>query len=176
MAAISNTSRTPSTPKPPSLKKSSSGSQSSKSQKSITGFFQKKTAETSQENPRLPAGKKSSKVSSSSLTPAPSSDAPEYPEEMDGLVTGTDAQEKSTGLPSPITPLDGGKTAASRNPIKLPFGFSSPSRKVSWMFILRISWIDRSLSRQRKQLHMPNLGTRMRMKTWLRLRSEEGGL
>lgn len=167
MATISNTSRTPSTPKPPSLKKSSSGSQSSKSQKSITGFFQKKSADTCQENPELPAPtKKLSKVSSSSLTPAPSSDGPEYPEEMEGLVAGKDAQEKSTGLPSPITPLDGGKTAASRNPIKLPFGFSSPSRKVSWiLLVLGISWIDRYLFRQRKPLVMPNLGTRMRMKT-----------
>ncbi len=136
MATISNTSRTPSTPKPPPLKKSSSGSQSSKSQKSITGFFQKKSAETSQESPSLPApAKKLSRGSSLSLTPAPSSDAPEYPEEMEGLIVGKDAEEKSTGLPSPITPLDEGKTAASRNPIKLPFGFSSPSRKVSKFLI-----------------------------------------
>lgn len=166
MATISNTSRTPSTPKPPSLKKSPSGSQSSKSQKSITGFFQKKSAETSQENPKLRApAKKLSQVSSSSLTPAPSSDVPEYPEEMEGLVTGKDSQEKSTGLPSPITPLDGGKTDASRNPIKLPFDFSSPSRKVSWILILRISWTDKYIFRQRKPLAMQNLGTRMRMKT-----------
>lgn len=136
MATISNASRTPSTPKPPPLKKSSSGSQSSKSQKSITGFFQKKSAENSQESPRLPApAKQLSKGSSSSLTPAPSSDAPEYPEEMEGLVIGKDAEEKSTGLPSPITPLDGGKIATSRNPIKLPFGFSSPSRSVSRILI-----------------------------------------
>lgn len=166
MATISNTSRTPSTPKPPTLKKSSSGSQSSKSQKSITGFFQKKSAETSQENPRLPAPiKKLSKSSSSSLTPAPSSDAPEYPEEMEGLVIGKDAREKSTGLPSPITPLDGGKTATSRNSVKLPFGFSSPSRNVSWIPTLRINQIDRILFRQRKLLVMPNRGTKMRMKT-----------
>lgn len=151
MATISNTSCTPSTPNPPSLKKSSSRSQLSKSQKSITGFFQKKSAETSQENSRLSApGKKLSRGSSSSLTPAPSSDTPEYPEEMEGLVIGKDADEKSTGLPSPITPLDGGKTAASRNPVKLPFGFSSPSRKVSRMLILRITRVDRSLVRQRK--------------------------
>lgn len=151
MATISTTSRTPSTPKPPPLKKSSSGSQSSKSQKSITGFFQKKSAETSQESPRLPApAKKLSRGSSLSLTPAPSSDAPEYPEEMEGLVIGNDAEEKSTGLPSPITPLDGGKTAASRNPIKLPLGFSSPSRNVSKILIPRTARVDRSRFRQRK--------------------------
>lgn len=145
MATISNTSRTPSTPKHPPLKKSSSGSQSSKSQKSITGFFQKKLAETCQESPILPApAKKLSRDPSSSLTPAPSSDALEYPEEMDGLVIGKDAGEKSTGLPSPITPLNGGKVAASQNPINLPFGFSSPSRKVSKILKPRTARIDRS--------------------------------
>ena len=118
---------------PPSLKKSSS-SQTAKSQSSIANFFQKKTSH----EPQLPingfakesTGKISSKasISTSSLTPAPSSDAPEYEQE-----TGTERPEGkplAIGLPSPVTPAGATIKHERSNGVGASKGFYSPSRKV----------------------------------------------
>ncbi|MCJ1470515.1 DNA mismatch repair protein msh6 [Pseudocyphellaria aurata] len=125
MASTPRPSRPLSTQKPPTLKKSSSGSQSSKSQKSITGFFQKRPTGTPQANAVLPSrdlhstthsnGKEQSvslkNASSSSLTPAPSSDSLEELETIATLQTMAmeddledELDELINGLPSPITP------------------------------------------------------------------------
>ncbi|MCJ1471944.1 DNA mismatch repair protein msh6 [Lambiella insularis] len=116
------------TPQTPSLKQSTSSS--SKNQKSILGFFQKRPVEALQPNingaskVNAASNKKKLVQRSSigvcqSLTPAPSSDAPE--EEQDVIVTG-----KPNGLPSPITPASEenniGQAAANETS-------NSPSRK-----------------------------------------------
>ena len=137
-----------STPKanPPSLKKSTSGSQSSKDQKSILGFFQKKSGD----GPRLPVitqpkvngstlpvngprrtalPKGSVRGSSSSLTPAPSSDALEEPDEQENIKVGEPPPGDVMGLPSPITPAVSAAGGVLDEDDILP-SFSSPSRKV----------------------------------------------
>ena len=141
---------------PPSLKKSTSNSQSGKNQSSIASFFQKKsapvaaTATLKMEEPYLPANgiakstafKKSPKGSSQSLTPAPSSDAPEYADEKES--TPTIAKEKSTvnGLPSPVTPAEVTIKDEQKNGHEPSKGFYSPSRKAGLPFFLcGIHWL-----------------------------------
>ena len=121
---------------PPSLKKSNSSSQSGKNQSSIANFFQKKGAT----EPALPingfAKASSAKhspiepTSTSSLTPAPSSDAPEYGDETPSLKK--DKLSEINGLPSPVTP---GGTLTKKEHVhghEAPKGFYSPSRKVDY--------------------------------------------
>lgn len=118
---------------PPSLKKSTS-SQSAKNQSSIASFFQKKTGT----EPELPvngfakdsAAKSSPKasISTSSLTPAPSSDAPEYEEETPS--GSTQRKPIAIGLPSPVTPAGDRVKHEQSNGLEAPKSFYSPSRKV----------------------------------------------
>lgn len=150
MASTSNTPRpSSSTPKPPTLNKSLSGSQSSKSQKSITGFFQKRPTGTPQANARLPSRvhnsttpsvtieqsvpvEKAIRGSSSSLTPAPSSDSLEELETIETAAIEADLGDVLNGLPSPITPASGAASGDGlRNSLKMTPAFSSPSRKAS---------------------------------------------
>ena len=119
---------------PPSLKKSTS-SQSAKNQSSIASFFQRKP--TGPELglpvngvPKKTAASSSPKasVSTSSLTPAPSSDAPEY--EDDTPVGKINGEQLANGLPSPVTPAAAKVKNEDSNGLVAPKGFYSPSRKV----------------------------------------------
>ncbi|KAL9611882.1 MAG: hypothetical protein Q9167_003496 [Letrouitia subvulpina] len=131
--------------KPPTFKRSTSGSQSAKSQQSIVGFFQKQTSEspsaTANDLPKingakLPINGAKSKRStrpairghSSSLTPAPSSDALEDFEEDTQPQRSAKASSGWKGLPSPITPA-GISTAGDGVSDIDPTHFNSPSRK-----------------------------------------------
>ncbi|MCJ1319232.1 DNA mismatch repair protein msh6 [Xylographa vitiligo] len=138
-------SEEPSSKLPATLKKSTSGSQSSKNQKSILGFFQKRPTGALLPNingasktnpgpvaPALSSKKKlvqrSSTAVSQSLTPAPSSDAPE--DEQEESVIADCNGRKLNGLPSPITP------ASDNNSLEdvVPYtSFTSPSRKAKKM-------------------------------------------
>ncbi|KAL8946474.1 MAG: hypothetical protein Q9222_007135 [Ikaeria aurantiellina] len=130
---------------PPTLKKSSSSSQSSKNQKSIMGFFQKKPSGTPTpalvQLPTINGSVKSAKASSSafstkvatrgpssSLTPAPSSDAMEEPEDLESTSDHPNGLRAVNGLPSPITPASmvaNGEDAMVNGSV----AFNSPSRK-----------------------------------------------
>lgn len=139
-----------STPKPLSIQKSSSSSQSNpvKNQKTLLGFFQKKgglppsptsnvhgLSNDSLESMPTPTGKKLSRdhkpVSTASFTPAPSSDAVEILSSQSS-VTGLppEGRNKENGLPSPITPANGGATNGLLKEELKEVGLSSPSRKV----------------------------------------------
>ena len=131
---------------PPSLKKSTSGSQSSMSQKSIASFFQKRHVEGQAAKVNVPAKlptrsqpangapKKPSnpaRGSSSSLTPAPSSDAIQEDDVEDEVLIKPMRINGAGSLPSPVTPaghptVTGAALAASGRSVK----FDSPSRKV----------------------------------------------
>ena len=131
---------------PPLLKKSMSGSQSSMSQKSIASFFQKRNAEGQAAKVNVPtklptrgqpangALKKPfnpARGSSSSLTPAPSSDAIQEDDVEDEILIKPKSINGAGSLPSPVTPADdptitGAALAASGRSVK----FDSPSRKV----------------------------------------------
>lgn len=145
MAGLAKIPKAASTPNPPSLRKSTSGSQSSKDQKSILGFFQKKSVEAprlgsaaqSQTNgPRkatLPKG--TARGSSQSLTPAPSSDALEAPDDQENRQYTLASADNVIGLPSPITPAVSAVGAAAFEGDDIPSSFNSPSRKVSTLFV-----------------------------------------
>lgn len=130
----------------PLLKKSTSGSQSAKSQQSIVGFFQKRTSaspsSTANDLPkingaRLPINgaktKKSTRPAirgpSSSLTPAPSSDALEDFAEDILPRTSVKTSSEWKGLPSPITPASASAARDGVGDVD-PAHFNSPSRKV----------------------------------------------
>lgn len=131
------------TPKPPTLKKSNSGSQSGKGQKSILGFFQKKAdsaptplpkSSPSVETPRQTEQKfptHSSRVSSS-LTPAPSSDAIQQSSPTFESNIKDEGKNKENGLISPITPDVGEADGKMRQEVAGVTLYSSPSRKVSY--------------------------------------------
>ncbi|MCJ1288253.1 DNA mismatch repair protein msh6 [Xylographa opegraphella] len=125
---------------PATLKKSTS-SQSSKNQKSILGFFQKRATGALQPNingaskpkpgliaPGLSSKKKlvqrSSTTASQSLTPAPSSDAPE--DEQEPSITANSNGRSVIGLPSPVTPASESNGLEDVAPHT---SFTSPSRK-----------------------------------------------
>ncbi|KAF2192150.1 DNA mismatch repair protein Msh6 [Zopfia rhizophila CBS 207.26] len=128
-----------STPRPSSQKKQpASGSQSGKNQKSILGFFQKKTTNSPSPGPTASTPAKKTPTSSlskksftkarvSTLTPTPSSDAPEpsspIREEGDSGL----GKNKENGLPSPVTPSDVVANGVSSEVAGV--AFSSPSRK-----------------------------------------------
>ena len=137
-------SQTPNgTPAPPaSLKKSTS---SSKNQTSIAGFFKKSASQDCTKGIPRPNGvvrpvnglaklngvTGSTRGSSQSLTPAPSSDAAEelYNDHTHIKSVKLNRNDASNSLPSPITPA----SAASLNEQvddTVPGGFCSPSRKV----------------------------------------------
>ena len=141
------------TANPPSLKKSTSGSQSSKDQKSILGFFQKKSDDASRKGataqlkvnsstlplngPRkttLPKGL--ARGSSQSLTPAPSSDALEEPDEEEKGQDNLAATNGATGPMSPITPAVSAIGVDALDEDGFPSSFNSPSRKASTSIIL----------------------------------------
>ena len=127
-----------STPNPsqtPSLNKSTSSSK----QTSIAGFFQKKSSVTSPgeiQSPRAPAlpvrtsprktAGRSTHGSDQSLTPAPSSDAPELSVDESPVPAATNGFARPNGLPSPITPANHLNIPSSKD----PSGYYSPSRKV----------------------------------------------
>ena len=133
---------------PPSLKKSTS---SSKNQTSIAGFFKKasmqpSTNRTARPNSailpvnglaRMSGAKKSSRGSSQSLTPAPSSDAAEglHDEVVEPEPVEVNGKGPSNSLPSPITPSS---AASIENQVDVgaPKGFYSPSRKVRFRSLL----------------------------------------
>lgn len=131
----------------PSLKKSDSGSQSSKNQKSILGFFQKKSTTGSlppltgdaASSPSTTVGAMKRLVkrpaarrhSSQTLTPAPSSDAAECPDQDDAMHYHGHEKQGPKCLPSPITPLPGTVDVNGiQGAVTDPLGFNSPSRKV----------------------------------------------
>ena len=146
MAGPSKTPKTPAPSAPPSLKKSTSGSQSG--QKSIASFFQKRAVEGQQAKVSVPSslpvvpqqidglGKKpqfskSTQGSSSSLTPAPSSDAIERGDSEEPVRLQNDKTPVGNGLPSPVTPASGvAVEEPASKAINLPLMFDSPSRKV----------------------------------------------
>lgn len=115
---------------PPVIKKENSTGSSS-TQRSILGFFAKKTVTGTQQTngPLKPktnvngAAKPEFKKGSTakSITPAPSSDAPEPASDSEAFVG------EVQGLPSPLSPAktDGQQAARSSAPVVL----SSPSRK-----------------------------------------------
>ena len=119
---------------PPSLQKTSSSSQLGKNQSSIAKFFQKKSAA----EPALPINgfSKGTAVkaspdapkSTSSLTPAPSSDAPEYEDETPAVKKADSPMVN--GLPSPVTPAGTLVKNEQWNGQDATKGFYSPSRKV----------------------------------------------
>ena len=124
---------------PSSLKKSSS-----LNQKTLASFFQKKPVDVSQA--KVPPTKLGSTAdsgytalsgSSSSLTPAPSSDAIE--QNSSPVREALDAAQKpntqNIGLPSPVTPIIHGdtKNKPKTNEAKLTLNFDSPSRKVAML-------------------------------------------
>lgn len=133
----------------PTLKKSTSSSQSSKNQKSILGFFQKRATDPSQPRShgtlssnglstqsndvrKKTLVKRPAKGSSQSLTPAPSSDAPEELVLQDEVPHRKVMQSQENGLPSPITPVPGlGDDGSQDIEPSSSLTFSSPSRKVS---------------------------------------------
>ena len=135
-----------STPRPPTLKKSTSSSQPEKNQKTLLGFFQKSSQtpsaasqaseNSSQTATELPKSKaKKTRVptgSSVSLTPAPSSDAPEA-SSPETTLQHRDRKEpkedQENGLPSPITPADE-KADVIPSKGRGVSSFYSPSRKV----------------------------------------------
>lgn len=148
MPGVKKEQSTPSS-QPPSLKKSTS---SSMNQKSIASFFQKKPIDTSQAKTNVPplvleSGARAAKSSngtgsrkpflgsSSSLTPAPSSDAIEQASSptRDHPTAASASRAQSNGLLSPITPMNEGDNAKKpkANGISLTLNFDSPSRKVS---------------------------------------------
>ena len=135
---------------PPSLKKSSS---SSKNQSSIASFFQKKPIDTSRQKGTVHSddydNSKTSVAgvtesngyhrpltgSSSSLKPAPSSDAfdPSTSPTREEPRSILSAKDRDIGLPSPITPVNGttGPKKPNDNERSLTLNYDSPSRKVS---------------------------------------------
>jgi DNA mismatch repair protein MSH6 len=138
-----------STPKPPSLKKSNS-SQNEKNQRTLFGFFQKKESQSSQATSQASvASHKSSPIpakssgkrngvrqgSTTTLTPAPSSDAPAPPSpELDPtpLTASNGLENQENGLPSPITPADA-KADVITSKDQSEVTYFSPSRKVRLM-------------------------------------------
>lgn len=147
MTSSSKVSTTPPSTNPPALKKSTSGSQSSKDQKSILGFFQKRVAPaldpnngghlTNQGSKPLSNGllkksmiKASTRGSSQSLTPAPSSDAVEELDAEDKTKQ-EPGRAEVIGLPSPITPAAIVSSDGALDLDNGSFSFSSPSRKAS---------------------------------------------
>lgn len=146
MAGPSKTPKTPAASAPPSLKKSTSGSQSG--QKSIASFFQKRALEGQQAKVPVPAalpiasqqtnglGRKTlsgkpTRGSSSSLTPAPSSDAIQHEDAEEPVCSRSKQASVDHGLPSPVTPASAVTVEEpASNTIDLPLMFDSPSRKV----------------------------------------------
>lgn len=134
-------------PPPPLLKKSTS---SSKNQTSIAGFFKKaSTQHTPNGNARpnsavLPVNglakmsgvKNAPRGSSQSLTPAPSSDAAEEPndEVLQPIRGEVNGKGPSNSLPSPITPSSA-VAIENQTDVGAPKGFYSPSRKVRFQGI-----------------------------------------
>ncbi|KAL8741582.1 MAG: hypothetical protein Q9190_005831 [Brigantiaea leucoxantha] len=144
---MADTSRNSTSPpiNPPSLKKSLSNSQSGKTQKSIVGFFQKRSLESSASpTPALPRingtslpvngvtskrlAKRATRGPSSSLTPAPSSDAIEELLADSKPCLGVMGNAQVNGLPSPITPASC-STARNEEGDQELLQFNSPSRK-----------------------------------------------
>ena len=134
-----------STPKnPPSLKKSTSGSQLS-NQKSIASFFPKTSVDRQATKvpvttklpivPKVANGvqrRPAVRGSSSSLTPAPSSDAVEDGDVGDEVSPSGIAANGASSLPSPVTPAGGTATKAPKSVANgSSLKIDSPSRKVS---------------------------------------------
>lgn len=92
----------------------------------------------SRRNERSASAKKVANGSSSSLTPAPSSDSFEELDIIEAMETMEVPEIRDNGLPSPVTPAnDAISGGASQSSVNVPLAFNSPSRKVSWYLILR---------------------------------------
>ncbi len=127
------------TPRPSQKKQPPSSSQSAKNQKSILGFFQKKSTNSPSPTPFQPTPAKQTPIPTlskkayshppPSLTPVPSSDAPEASsparQHEDTLVAG---RNKENGLHSRVSTL-GTKTDRIASEVA-GVAPSSPSRKV----------------------------------------------
>ncbi|CAO2657216.1 Nn.00g033420.m01.CDS01 [Neocucurbitaria sp. VM-36] len=126
-----------STPRPSQKKQPASASQSGKSQKSILGFFQKKSTNSPGPIPSDPPTIKKTPTSTltkraftkppASITPVPSSDAPEFSSPIKQEHDSTVGRNKENGLLSPVTPLDAEANRVSSEVAGV--AFSSPSRK-----------------------------------------------
>jgi DNA mismatch repair protein MSH6 len=128
-----------STPRPSQKKQPASGSQSNKNQKSILGFFQKKSTDSpspapfstptaTKQTPTSALTKKSfTKVTTSTVTPTPSSDAIEPSSPIKHEDVG-DEKNKENGLHSPVTLPDEEANCVSSEVAGV--GVNSPSRKV----------------------------------------------
>ena len=132
-AVMAGSARSTPASNPPTLKKSTSTSMSSsQGQKTIVGFFQKKSMNSSiyQLDGLPPAAGTATRGPSSSLTPAPSSDALEEPESFVKAPSAPDNIGTENGLPSPTTPANAiqvGKATGNNGSLH----YNSPSRKVS---------------------------------------------
>jgi hypothetical protein len=143
----------------PALKKSSSNIQSVKNQKTLFGFFQKtpttaSSASTlpetlptiSRKNSALQANR-FARTSSSTITPAPSSDA----FDEDGNIEEDSLKESSRskqGLPSPVSSTNGGLVAQTVPDAEELTASGTPSRKVSWS---RLQLLADMLTRHRQR-------------------------
>ncbi len=127
----------------PALKKSTSSTQNMKNQKTLFGFFQK-TPSTASSTSSLPnrlatnvrkasvlATKNFNRSSSSQITPAPSSDAPDEDDNVSEQNVSKEGSRSREGLPSPVSSANGecvGQTAPDAEELT---AFGTPSRKVS---------------------------------------------
>ncbi len=127
-----------STPRSTQKKQPVSASQSAKNQKSILGFFQRKSTNSpapsssdpvpAKKTPTSTLDKKALNKPPASITPIPSSDAPELSSPIKQEVELTVGRNKENGLLSPVTPMDGEANRVSSEVAGV--AFSSPSRKV----------------------------------------------
>ncbi len=128
----------------PALKKSSSSMQNTKNQKTLFGFFQKTPTIASSTSSALPSSlptisRQSSTLqtnryactSSSSLTPAPSSDA--FDEDGSGPGEGIlkESSRSGEGLLSPVSSTNGGLVGQTARGSEELTTSGTPSRKVS---------------------------------------------
>lgn len=80
--------------------------------------------------------KKAVRGSSSSLTPAPSSDRLEELDTIEAVGMKIYSDGRKNGLPSPITPANAAISGdGPRSSINVSPAFNSPSRKVSWCLV-----------------------------------------
>ena len=123
----------------PGLKKSNSSTQNVKNQKTLHGFFQKtpSTGATprilpERSSPRRNGSLQSKmlgRTSSSTLTPAPSSDGPEEQENIP-IQTEVKSSSPRKGLPSPVSSANDDLEGQTVGAVEELTSFGTPSRKV----------------------------------------------
>jgi DNA mismatch repair protein MSH6 len=127
----------------PALKKSTSSTQNMKNQKTLLGFFQKtpnacsspstlpeRSADTSRTKSTLQS-KPFARANSSSITPAPSSDAFGEDEDITGQAIAKESSQPKRGLPSPVSSANGDSVGQTVSDAEELTAFGTPSRKVS---------------------------------------------